>query len=392
MASLSTLQPLVKDALFISAFELVKTYTTLCLSIISDQPTTLFVDHSPNNNDVDITDAFTTEANVGFFKMVNLKSKYYRLRLQNVGDSNQTYLRCYVKPSNSSPDDMNIHVNAEGDSILMFGQTASNEKVAVRVDDNQQLKVALDTTQLEGLFSALDQEIQGIQAVNDSINAMASFSDYTGLLTGMDGNVASIASSQSTLHADLETANGKLETLGGSLTSIDGNIASIATSQGILHADLEAANDKLQTMTGLSASMDTLNLKAVEIKERLDDVYDELKFSFTYYASDIQNSAIAIYSGACVVNKVILDNENNFTVYFKFYDTEDVATRFSTPKFVLACPHDAGSVVFDMGSVRFNNNCYVLASNKRDNNEQSDSLDLGAQSICVTYKGLNFIK
>ena len=173
MSNLASLEPLHASAMFASAFESCKTMTSLSICVKTDTETKIYIDHAAHasENVIDYVDQFTVQPASGLFKMVNLKSKFYRVRIQNTSGTDQTYLRCFLKPSTTPVEDMNIHISADSDdSVIMYGKTENDELKVLRVTDDGEMSVSLEVPQFSDLTSAIQNLNNDLNSNNGSSN------------------------------------------------------------------------------------------------------------------------------------------------------------------------------------------------------------------------------
>ena len=103
--------------------------------------------------------------------MLFRSSKFYRVRIQNISATDQTYLRCFLKPSTTPVEDMNIHISADSDdSVIMYGKTENDELKVLRVTDDGEMSVSLEVPQFSDLTSAIQNLNNDLNSNNGSSN------------------------------------------------------------------------------------------------------------------------------------------------------------------------------------------------------------------------------
>lgn len=343
LTSNSTETPLSSGDTFTGAWELVKSFVAVSVSCKADTAITVSVEHSANGSDADHTDVYTASAGKALFKQVVLKAKYCRVKVWNNGD-NQTYLRLYSKLlSNSQPDEMNVRLDAENDSILVKGlYNGSTKTLALDADGN--LNMSLDTS------------------------ALATETTLAGASTKLDDVVSNLG----TLNTNV--LNLMTDTTGQSILSSVGYHSLEATQVDIFNHNQVVALD-------VSGKLNDIKNLATSIKSNT-----AVPSTYTYVNFSLTTTPVQVGSGSVKLHQLMFDNETNNVKYFKVYDSATQPTSSDTPVMVYACNHSDGTHELSLRQPKVcNSGCWIVCTPNRGLNDAFGSLTSGEQSVQVHY-------
>lgn len=117
-----TTAALASSATYTGTWEDVSHYSTLVISVRTDQAGTLFCDFSPDGTNSDSTLTFSISSTVGELHRLSISRKWFRIRITNTSASPQTYCRAQVLLGVSTPlltSPLNSTVQQDSDAIIV---------------------------------------------------------------------------------------------------------------------------------------------------------------------------------------------------------------------------------------------------------------------------------
>ena len=257
-------------------------FTKCGVSVLCDQPITLFIYQSMTGTIVDKVDTYVVPAVVkpaGAYtefspqkRAVEMNYRFVWVTAKNANATATTYCRIQTQLYNAG------FLEAEHDRVEIWGKTAGEVKKSILVDDAGKL---VTSTEITGLTLTPDDDGVGMFGSSDGTNRvilktdaggkLETSTEITGLtLTPADDGVGIFGSSDGTDRVILKTdAGGKLETsteITGLTLSPDDDGVAVYGSDGtdliVLKTD---ANGKLETTSVVSGAVSVSNFPATQV-------------------------------------------------------------------------------------------------------------------------------
>lgn len=138
----STNNPLNSQNYYLGLYEDVKNNMSVSVSLLSDTDNTITLYHSNDRVSIHHQEEYNTLADISFLKQVLLRCKYFKIKVENTTQTNQTKLSVLTRFLTSTPDNINVSLSADdNDSVLIKLYNDNNQLTNLRCDNSGNLKI-----------------------------------------------------------------------------------------------------------------------------------------------------------------------------------------------------------------------------------------------------------
>lgn len=203
-----TTTPLVAGATFTGSFEETRGFTSIIISVKSDQTGYIYIDHSQDGSTVDLTTTFDLEAGYTDVHRVTTAMQFYRIRVYNSSTSDQTYLRVQTLLNNHTILTSSLKAQVPQDSDALTVRSIDSEigvgsglfrgisivNISGLNSDVDFGSVPEDIWEGGGVYTGFPSSAETIEVFSGSANdSSAGTGARTALLLGLDTNYNEIS-------------------------------------------------------------------------------------------------------------------------------------------------------------------------------------------------------